>query len=414
MSDHIARVKFAIAELQRGKMIILTDHPDRENEGDLVAAAETITVEQMNFFIRHGGGIICLPMSEELLQRLQLPLMVSPQNNSSTYHTPFSVSIDAKDGIKTGVSALDRTVTVKKAIAADTKPDDLVKPGHMFPLQAKPGGVLERQGHTEGSTDLVALAGFKKAAVLGEIMNDDGTMATGEQLAAFAKQHDLCILSIDDIIAYRLLNEDMITEVTSTDLPLEDYGTLQLTVLREKIQLTEHMILTKPRIDKSKPILVRIHSACATGDLFGSNRCDCHKQLHYSLERISEEGGMLIYLNQEGRGIGLFNKIKAYALQEKGLDTVEANEKLGLPIDARNYALAANILRNQQINHIRLLTNNPEKVADLLKYGIEKVERVAMPSFHNDINQHYLKTKKEKLKHVINFDYISNKTKGEK
>lgn len=405
MLTYIERVETAIAALKQGKMVILTDHPDRENEGDLIVPAETMTVEQMNFMIRYGSGIICLPMSTELLSHLQLPLMIPPTDNSSTYHTPFSVSIDAKHGISTGVSAQDRTVTVRTAIDPSTRPCDLVKPGHMFPLQARDGGVLERQGHTEGSTDLMALAGFKKAAVLGEVMNPDGSMATGDELTAFAKTHDLCMVSIDDLISYRLLHENMITEEAHTDLPLDEYGHFQLTVLREKMHDGEQLVLFKPPIHPDQPLLVRVHSACTTGDLFGSNRCDCHQQLHHSLERISQEGGMLIYLQQEGRGIGLFNKIKAYALQEKGLDTVEANEKLGLPIDARNYALAANILRNRHYHHIRLLTNNPEKINDMRRYGITQVEREPMPSFHNEFNQHYLTTKKNKLNHAINFDF---------
>lgn len=407
MLSHIERVNAAISDLKQGKMIILTDHPDRENEGDLVVAAETLTVEQMNFMIRHGGGIICLPMSKEILENLQLPLMVAPNDNSSTYGTPFNLSIDAKCGITTGVSAADRTTTVRVAIDPATKPDDLVKPGHMFPLQARPGGVLERQGHTEGATDLAALAGFKKAAVIGEIMNPDGSMAVGDDLTLFAKTHQLTMLSIDDLVAYRLLHENMIAEETTVFMPLAEYGEFQLTVMREKIHGHEHMLLSKPMVDVNAAPLVRIHSACTTGDLFGSQRCDCHAQLHYSLDRISKEGGMLIYLNQEGRGIGLFNKIKAYALQEKGFDTVDANKELGLPIDCRDYAFAANILRHRGVNHVRLLTNNPSKVHDLIKYGISNVERVAMPSFHNEFNRDYLNTKKAKLNHVINFDFTT-------
>jgi 3,4-dihydroxy 2-butanone 4-phosphate synthase/GTP cyclohydrolase II len=285
---------------------------------------------------------------------------------------------------------------------------DLVKPGHIFPLHAKEGGVFERQGHTEGAVDIVRLAGFKPAAVLCEIMNADGTMAQGEQLIAFATQHQLNCLSIDDIITYRLYHENMIADETSSLFTLEKYGLFKISVIKETISNREHVILSKEGTHTDKPTLVRIHSSCLTGDLFSSMRCDCHQQLHYSLKKISLEGGMLIYLNQEGRGIGLFNKIKAYALQEQGLDTVEANQHLGLPIDSRTYYLAANILRQRGIQHVRLLTNNPEKINDLAKYGIAHVERESMPSFHHEHNQFYLSTKKEKLNHVIQFDAVAD------
>lgn len=406
MPTFINRVERAIAELKNGKMIILTDHPDRENEGDLIAAAETMTTEQMNFMIRHSSGIVCLPMTKERMQALDLPLMVPPNTNTTTYKTPFTVSIDAKMDITTGVSAADRIKTIQMAVSDECKPEDLVRPGHVFPLQAKDGGVLERQGHTEGSIDLVKLAGFKPAAVLSEIMNPDGTMARGIQLDAFAKTHQLAILSIDDLIAYRLAHENLIDKQTTANFPLDEYGTFQITVVKEKFSSIEHVILSKESKKSGEPILVRVHSSCTTGDLFASKRCDCHKQLHYALQRISEEGGILIYLNQEGRGIGLFNKIKAYALQEKGLDTVEANLELGLPVDSRRYHIAANILRNLHIKHVRLLTNNLDKIADLQKFGVPHVDRVLMPSFHNEHNQHYLATKKSKMNHAINFDLL--------
>jgi len=403
----IERVNAAIRALQAGKMIILTDHHDRENEGDLIVPAETVTKEQMNFMIRHGSGIICLPMSAERLQQLNLPLMVPPQYNTSSYSTPFTLSIDAKDHITTGVSAADRVMTAHLAINEHTQPDDLVRPGHLFPLQAKAGGVLERPGHTEGSIDLMKLAGFKPGAVIVEVMTPNGDMAKGETLLQFAREHQLEILSIEDLITYRLLHENLIEEEAKATFPLENYGTFTITVFKEKITGIEHLMLFNPNKKNSDPLLVRVHSSCTTGDIFASNRCDCHKQFHYSLQRISEEGGMLIYLNQEGRGVGLFNKIKAYALQEQGLDTVEANIHLGLPIDSRRYYIAANVLRNHQIKHIRLLTNNPEKINDLKKYGILYVDRMLMPSFHNEHNRHYLTTKKEKLNHAINFDNIS-------
>lgn len=403
MSTHIERVNAALEELRQGKMIILTDHPDRENEGDLIAVAEKVTPEIMNFMIRQGTGIVCVSLTTKRAQELDFPLMVTPGINNCARGTQFTVSVDAKNDIKTGVSAADRSKTVELIVNDQAKPHDFVKPGHLFPLLAREGGVLEREGHTEGSIDLARLAGFKPAAVLCEIMNPDGSMTCGPELEAFAAKHQLTMLSIDDIIAYRLQKENNIEETSSATIPLDKYGNFALTVIKEKITGQEHVMLVKENNTSQKAPLVRIHSSCFTGDLLGSERCDCHHQLHYSLERISQEGGILIYLNQEGRGIGLLNKIKAYALQEQGLDTVEANAELGLPIDARQYYIAANILRNQGIQHIRLLTNNPNKLNDMEKYGISRVEREAMPAFDNEHNRFYLETKNTKLKHDINF-----------
>ncbi|MFZ2315909.1 MAG: 3,4-dihydroxy-2-butanone-4-phosphate synthase [Gammaproteobacteria bacterium] len=406
MQASIKRVEIALAELKNGNMVILIDDPDRENEGDLIALAENITPKNMNMMIHHGSGIVCLSMTEARLNELNLPLMLPASHNTSCRGTPFTISIDARDGITTGVSAEDRTKTIQVAYDDKTTPDQLVKPGHIFPLQARDGGVFERQGHTEGALDLAVLAGSKPAAVLCEIMNPDGSMTRGKQLDDFAKEHNLHVLAISDIIEYRLQHENMVVEETSATVPLDNYGTFKMTVIKEKFTNQEHMILTSETVPaNNKPLLVRIHSACVTGDIFSSQRCDCHQQLHYSLKRISEEGGMLIYLNQEGRGIGLFNKIKAYALQENGLDTVEANEKLGLPADLRQYHIAANILRNHNVPAIRLLTNNPDKVNSLKKHGFENVEREAMPIFQNEHNEKYLKTKKEKLKHDINLNH---------
>jgi 3,4-dihydroxy 2-butanone 4-phosphate synthase/GTP cyclohydrolase II len=396
-----SRVKQAILDFQQGKMVILVDHPDRENEGDLILPAECITAEKMNFMIRQGTGIVCLSLTKEKILALDLPMMLPPLQNTSYRETPFTVSIDAKDGITTGVSAMDRTKTILTAIADDVMPDDLARPGHIFPLQAKSGGVLERQGHTEGALDLARLAGFKPAAVLCEIMNPDGTMAHGQSLHDFAKQHNLTIISIDDLITYRLQNENFIEEEAEALLPLEHYGNFKIKVIKDNLSKKEHIILIKEKQDKQST-LVRIHSSCATGDLFSSLRCDCHHALHYALKKISEEGGLFIYLNQEGRGIGLLNKIKAYALQEKGLDTVEANVQLGLPIDSREYDIAANILRNLKIDHIRLMTNNPHKINQLEKLGIKNIIKESMPHFINEHNYNYLKTKKEKLNHDIN------------
>lgn len=398
---HIKRVEAAIKELQQGKMLILTDHPDREDEGDLIFPAENVDAEKINFMIRNCSGIICLPMLGKQLNKLRLPYMVAPHEQTSPRGTPFTVSIEARAGVTTGVSASDRAHTILTAINDNATEYDLVKPGHIFPLHAKDNGVLARPGHTEGTVDIVRLAGFKPAGVLCEVMNPDGTMARGQQLEKFAKQHRLMILSIEDIIQYRLSTENLIEDETSAALPLEEYGLFKITIVKEKISGHEHVVLTNDKIKTNAPPLVRIHSSCITGDLFGSQRCDCNSQLNYALKRISVEGGMIIYLQQEGRGIGLFNKIKAYALQEGGLDTIEANQQLGLPSDSRSYAIAANILRNKNIEHIRLLTNNPSKINDLEKYGIAHVEREPLPVFCNEHNKNYLRAKKNKLAHAI-------------
>lgn len=403
MQAQIKRVELALEHLKQGKMILLTDHPDRENEGDLIVAAEHITPEAMNFMIRNGSGIVCLATTREYLEKFNLPLMVPPSENTSAAGTPFTISIDAKDGT-TGVSAAARANTIKIMVDDHATENDIVKPGHIFPLQAREGGVFERQGHTEGAVDLAKLAGCKPSAVICEIMNTDGTMTHGKQLIEFAQQHELHILSVEDIVAYRLHHEYMIEDEVSAALPLSKYGTFKISVVREKFSGIEHIILSKEKNDATKATLVRMHSSCITGDLFASERCDCQKQLHYSLQRLSEEGGILIYLNQEGRGIGLFNKIRAYALQQEGYDTVEANLELGLPVDSRKYYIAANILRKLNINHIRLLTNNPQKIAGLQNSGIINVEREPMPSFKHTNNQTYLNTKKTKLNHFIDFD----------
>jgi 3,4-dihydroxy 2-butanone 4-phosphate synthase/GTP cyclohydrolase II len=398
----IKRIEQALNDLKQGKMIILTDHPDRENEGDLIMAAEHITPDTMNFMIRNGSGIVCVAMTSELLRKFELPLMVSHFENTSARETPFTISIDAKHGITTGVSSTDRANTIKVLIDDHATADDLVKPGHIFPLQAKENGVFERQGHTEGAVDLMKLIDSKPAAVLCEIMNPDGSMTRGHQLQEFADKHQLTMLSIDEIIHYRLHQEYMIEEEASSIVPLEKYGAFNISVLKEKITGSEHIILSKERKNVQQPLLVRIHSSCFTGDIFASKRCDCHDQLHHSLERISDEGGVLIYLNQEGRGIGLLNKVRAYALQEQGYDTVDANIKLGLPIDGRKYYIAASVLRQLNVNHVRLMTNNPNKISDLKKYGIEHVDREIMPTFAHEHNHFYLQTKQNKLNHAIN------------
>lgn len=410
MTAQFARVEHALKELQQGKMIILTDDPDRENEGDLIFPAEKITPGIIQFMIRYCSGIICLALPPAHVDKLNLSLMVAVGDNTSQRGTPFTVSIEAKEGVTTGVSAADRARTILAAVSDTAKPEDLVKPGHVFPLQAKHGGVLERAGHTEGSLDLVSLAGFKSAAVLCEIMNPDGSMAKGNQLREFAEKHQLTMLAMDDLIAYRLSHESLIEESISTILPMAAYGNFKLSIIKEKLNDKEHLVLESENIKPGPSLLLRIHSACMTGDLFASQRCDCHQQLHYSLERISKEGGMLIYLNQEGRGIGLLNKIKAYALQDKGADTIEANQQLGLPADLRKYYIVANILRQWNIQQVRLLTNNPHKIEDLKKYGVLDVERVAMPVFSNCHNQNYLKTKQTKLNHFINTELFAKES----
>lgn len=402
MLTHIENVTRAINELRQGKMVILIDNPQRENEGDLIFPAEIIQQSIINFMLHHCSGIICLGLLPEQARRLGLDYMVAPYLNTSARSTPFTVSIDAACNITTGVSAHDRTHTILTAMRDNVTPDDLARPGHVFPLQAQIGGVLVRPGHTEGSIDLVRLAGYKPAAVLCEIMNPDGTMAKDQELINFAQQHQLALVSIDDLIAYRRTTENLILEDASALLPIEQQHHFTFKVVKERYTEQEHIVLLNlSQVLDTESCLVRIHSSCITGDVFGSLRCDCSQQLQYALQRIGSEGGMLIYLNQEGRGVGLLNKIKAYALQEQGFDTVDANQHLGLPIDAREYYLAANILRNHNINNVSLLTNNPQKAAGLNKYGINNVTPVPMPVFCTQNNKNYLLTKKSKLHHDI-------------
>lgn len=407
MNTFRERMSAAITDLQQGKPVILLDDLERENEGDLIFPAEIITPEIINFMITYGSGIICMPITMAHADRLGLSYMVAPHEKRGAPFTPsFTTSIEAKQGVTTGVSAKDRAHTILTAVSEAASATDIVTPGHIFPIIAKDGGVFSRTGHTEGSIDLVRIAGFKPAAVLCEVMNPDGTMASGASLQAFARQHHITMLTIADVIDYRLSHENLIAEEAHAQLPMAQYGSFTISVIKEKFTQHEHIVLEKnvseEPIASLQPVLVRIHSACMTGDLFGSLRCDCHEQLQYSLNRISEEGGLLIYLNQEGRGIGLFNKIKAYSLQEQGFDTVEANLKLGLPSDSRQYYIAANVLRNRKISHIRLLTNNPHKVYDLEKFGLLNVMQEAMPIFCHERNQNYLRVKQTKLQHMIN------------
>lgn len=404
------RIEAAIQALKNRKCVILTDHPDREDEGDLIFAAEFSTPELMNFMLRNTSGIICMPILAEKANALNLPLMIPEENNSSSRQTPFTISIDARVGVTTGVSTEDRHHTILAACHEHAQPSDLVSPGHIFPLIAKNHGVLERPGHTEGSIDLMKLAGLKKVAILCELMNADGSMMRGEKLIAFSKQHDIPMLSIDDLILYRQVNEALLTFSKPANLPTEQHGEFTLFSVREIINQKEHIILTKANPENSalsNPPLVRIHSACATGDIFHSLRCDCAKQLNHALDCIQAEGGFLIYLNQEGRGTGIFNKVNAYALQETGMDTVDANLALGLPEDAREYGIVAQILKHFNLSKIRLLSNNPKKIDALQSFGIE-VERQATPIFLNKKNQAYLQTKRNKLKHLIDQDQLEN------
>lgn len=402
MQKMLQRVEEALLALKNKRMVILTDDASRENEGDLIFPAECSDAAKINFMLRHCSGIICLALTAQQSDKLKLPLMVAAEQNTTKYRTAFTVSIEAKVGVSTGVSASDRAQTILTAIADDTTADDLARPGHVFPLRAHADGVLGRQGHTEGSVDLVQLAGFKPAAVICEVMNPDGTMCSGDDLTVFAHNHQIAMVSIADLIAYRLAKESQIAEEATTTLPLAGFGEFTVTAFKEKFTQKEHIVLQKRKDGcADQETLVRIHSSCLTGDLFGSLRCDCHDQLTYALKRISAEGGVLIYLNQEGRGIGIFNKIKAYALQEQGLDTIQANECLGFAGDTRRYYIAGHILQNLGINKIKVLTNNPEKLAYLNLCGYSNAQHEPMPVFCSNHNKHYLQTKITKLNHMM-------------
>lgn len=400
MSNGFVPIEEAIADIRQGKMIILVDDEHRENEGDLCIAAEKITPDAINFMAKYGRGLICLPMAAELIEQLQIPMMV--QKNHSKFGTAFTASIEAAQGISTGISAYDRSHTIKTAVAVGAVPSDISMPGHVFPLRAKDGGVLERTGQTEGSVDLAKLAGLRPAAVVCEVMNEDGTMARVKDLKRFSSKHDVKMVSIQDLIAYRMQHEKLIEEVASARLPIHQYGDFEIKVFSDKAGSYQHVALIKGKVNNDKPCLVRLHSECLTGDVFGSARCDCGWQLHVALAKIAGEGGVLLYMNgHEGRGIGLANKIKAYALQEQGLDTVEANHQLGFPADQRNYCVCAQILQHLDIKKIRLLTNNPKKVSALQGYGIDLVGREPIEMPATDENSFYLKTKQKKLGHLL-------------
>jgi 3,4-dihydroxy 2-butanone 4-phosphate synthase / GTP cyclohydrolase II len=399
MTTHFITIEQAILDLKYGRMVILVDDEGRENEGDLVIAAEYVTASSINFMTRFGSGVICLPMAPQLIDKLNLPMMTS--HNRSPYGTPFTVSIEAAHGVSTGISAHDRAHTIKVAIDPSSGPDDIISPGHMFPLRAHEGGVLKRAGHTEGSVDLMRLAGLIPAAAICEMVNADGTMSRRKQLLAFSREHDIPIVSIKDLIEYRIRHEQLVEPTVTTRLPLQMHGDFTMTLFSNQLDNAEHFALVKAAAPDNKIPLVRIHSECITGDVFGSCKCDCGSQLQQSLQLIAARGGILIYLRQEGRGVGLANKLKAYALQDQGHDTVDANILLGLPVDDRNYAVAFQILKHMGIESIRLLTNNPNKVSAMTLYGMIVVERIPLLVPPTDLNQVYLKTKQTKLGHFL-------------
>jgi 3,4-dihydroxy 2-butanone 4-phosphate synthase/GTP cyclohydrolase II len=393
-------VEDLIADIRLGRLVIIVDDEDRENEGDLVCAASKITPEAINFMATHGRGLICAPITQEAAERLGLPLMV--RRNTESHGTNFTVAVDAADGVTTGISAADRARTVQILANPLAEPRDLVRPGHILPLQAKQGGVLRRAGHTEAAVDLARLAGLEPAGVICEILNEDGTMARLPQLLEFAGKHDLKIGTIEALIDYRRSQEKLIERIERIQMPT-DYGNFDLVVYASKLNPDEHhLALVKGEIRSEEPVLVRVHSECLTGDVFGSRRCDCGSQLHSALAQIEEAGsGVLVYMRQEGRGIGLANKIRAYKLQEEGLDTVEANERLGFGSDLRDYGMGAQILYDLGVRQIRLMTNNPRKVVGLDGHKLEIVEKVPIRIAPNEHNERYLGTKRDKLGHFL-------------
>lgn len=397
------KIEKAIQEIQDGKMVILVDDEDRENEGDLCMAAEKVTPEAINFMAKYGRGLICLAMTPEKCDSLDLPPMVD--NNQSPFGTGFTVSIEARCGVSTGISAHDRATTILTAVAADCQPRDLVRPGHIFPLRAKAGGVIVRAGQTEGSVDLARLAGLTSAGVICEVMDDDGTMARMPALEKFSKKHGIGICTIEDLIEYRMRTESFVQRSAETTIPTSVAGDFKAVVFENDVDRLLHIAMVKGDIDSKKPVLVRVHSECLTGDIFGSMRCDCGPQLHRAMKMIEQEGcGVLLYIRQEGRGIGLVNKLRAYALQDEGLDTVEANEKLGFKPDMRNYGIGAQILVDLGVRKMKLMTNNPKKMVGLDGYGLKIVKQVPIEIPANEYNKCYLECKKLKMGHLLNVD----------